>query len=413
MVEGGVQLSTIRFIHAADLHLDSPFKGMTGLPIEQLTHLRESTFNAFTKLIDYALESKPDFILLVGDIYDGEDRSLRAQMRFQESMEKLYTAGIPVYILYGNHDHLGGRWTRFELPPNVHVFGGDVETVQFTINGHEVKVTGFSYTERHVRKVMIEQYPVAIDSDSFHIGMLHGSLAGDETHAVYAPFTKSELLAKHYDYWALGHIHLRQTLHDEPAIVYPGNLQGRHRNEHGIKGFYEVELSKSRTSLTFIPTSAIVFQQLKISCAGISHANEWLEICIEALDSFRAHHGSGIVELTMIDVDSEAFNLFNQSPVDEWLDVLREVVGEREPFVWVQTISFEREGNFAIASSALAQSVLSLMEEWTEDEWKLILKDVYQHARGIKYLDILDDDEIQEIKNSASSILMAEMSKPE
>ena len=88
---------------------------------------------------------------------------------------------------------------------------------------------------------------VAEDQDAFHIGMLHGSLAGDETHAVYAPFTKSELLAKQYDYWALGHIHLRQQLHEEPPIVYPGNIQGRHRNERGEKGFYEVSLTKNGT----------------------------------------------------------------------------------------------------------------------------------------------------------------------
>lgn len=383
---------------------------MTGLPVERLKILRESTFTAFAKLIDYALESKPDFVLIVGDIYDGEDRSLRAQMRFREGMEKLHVASIPAYILHGNHDHLGGRWTRFESPPNVHVFGGNVETVEFAVNGTEVRISGFSYNERHVREAVIEHYPIAEKREgAFHIGMLHGSLTGDETHAVYAPFTKNELLAKRYDYWALGHIHLRQNLHHEPSIVYPGNLQGRHRNEQGVKGFYEVELSKSGTNFEFIPTSSIVFGRLEISCAGINHANEWLKICSDALDSFRSHHGSSIVELSMIDVDGEAVNLFNQSTEEEWLEVLREVVGESEPFVWVQKISITKAANSSIASGVLAQSVLSEMEEWSEEEWKIILKDVYQHARGVRYLDILKEAEIREIKAGAKNILTAEM----
>ena len=246
-------MSMIRFIHAADLHLDSPFKGMTGMQVDQLVRLRNSTFKAFERLIEHALKSKPDFVLIVGDIYDGEDRSLRAQLKFQEGMNKLGEANIPVVISYGNHDHLGGRWTRFELPTNVHVLTKKVEQIELNIRGEQVNIYGFSYNERHVRESMITNYPVAENGTSFHIGMLHGSLAGDETHAVYAPFTKEELLQKHYDYWALGHIHLRQQLHTDPPIVYPGNLQGRHRNERGVKGFYDVSLSKTEAHLTLFP----------------------------------------------------------------------------------------------------------------------------------------------------------------
>jgi exonuclease SbcD len=406
----GSHLSTIRFIHTADLHLDSPFKGMTGLPTDRLSSLRDSTFAAFTKLIEHAVKTKPDFVLIVGDIYDGEDRSLRTQMKFREGMAKLDAADIPVFLSHGNHDHLSGRWTRFDLPSNVHVFDENVETVRLNVNNQEVFIYGFSYKERHIRDKEIDRYPIAEDQDAFHIGMLHGSLAGDETHAVYAPFTKSELLAKQYDYWALGHIHLRQQLHESPPIVYPGNIQGRHRNERGIKGFYEVELSKTRTSLRFIPASAIVFDRLELSCAGIGHANEWLMACSEALESFKEHNGAGIVELLMTDIDSEAENLFSQSPKEEWLEVLRDFVGESEPYVWVQRITFANQFNQSIASSALMQSVVGMIDGWTKEDWKDVLKDVYQHARGVKYLDVLKEDEIDEVKVGATALLAAEMS---
>lgn len=402
-------MSTIRFIHTADLHLDSPFKGMTGLPAERLATLRDSTFTAFANLIRYAVETKPDFVLIVGDIYDGEDRSLRAQMKFHEGMEQLHAAGIPVFMSHGNHDHLAGNWTRFELPPNVHVFGGDVEEVRLTIRGQAVSIYGFSYKERHVRSKMVDGYPVAQDHDAIHIGMLHGSLAGDETHAVYAPFTKSDLLAKHYDYWALGHIHLRQQLHEEPPIVYPGNVQGRHRNEAGVKGFYEVELSKTGVSLQFIPTSALVFGRVDVSCAGLQHANEWLEACKEALESFTAQYGAGIVELSMIEVDQGALELFGQSTDEEWLDVLRDVIGDAEPLVWVQAIRFAKHIPLSAASGALMQSVIGMMDGWGADDWKDVLKDVHQHARSVKYVEVLTEEDIREVKAEAIALLAAEM----
>lgn len=404
-------MSMIRFIHTADLHLDSPFKGMIGLPAGRLNRLRESTFTAFTNLINHALETKPDFVLIAGDIYDGEDRSLRAQMKFHEGMEKLHTASIPVFVSHGNHDHLGGRWTRFDLPPNVHVFTGDVEKKQFHVNGQDVAIYSFSYRERHVRDKMIERYPVVENHDGFHIGMLHGSLAEDETHAVYAPFTKNELLAKQYDYWALGHIHLRQHLHEHPSIVYPGNLQGRHRNERGLKGFYEVELTKTDTSFQFIPTSAIVFDSINVSCAGIRHANEWLVACTEALDAFRSEYGAGIVELVMTDIDSEVTELFGQSTMEEWLDVLRDTVRESEPFVWVRKMLISKQTNFSVSSGALTQSVLGMIDEWTENEWKDVLKDVYQHVRGGKYLELLAGDTIDEIKTGATTLLTTEVAE--
>ncbi|WP_342506212.1 DNA repair exonuclease [Sporosarcina sp. FSL K6-2383] len=402
-------MSTIRFIHTADLHLDSPFKGMTGLPMERLNDLRNSTFVAFTNLIEHALNTKPDFVLIAGDIYDGEDRSLRAQMKFHEGMEKLNEVGIPVFISHGNHDHLAGRWTRFALPPNVHVFRDQVEEAQFSVNGQAVSIYGFSYKERHIRERKIEEYPMAQDQDVFHIGMLHGSLAGDETHAVYAPFTKSDLLAKHYDYWALGHIHLRRQLHEHPPIVYPGNLQGRHRNERGVKGFYEVELSKVSASLHFIPASELFFERLEVSCKGISHANEWLVACRDVLEAFNSQFGAGIVELLMVDIDVRASELFRQSMEQEWLDVLRDAMGDSEPFIWVQKLSFVQSATLTAAQGALGQSVIGMIDGWQENDWKDALKELYQHTQGVKYLDILQVDDIEEIKAAAMALIAAEM----
>lgn len=385
---------------------------MTGLSSKQLKKLRDSTFTAYSTLIDYAIKTKPHFVLIVGDIYDGENRSLRAQMKFQEGMEQLNAVHIPVYISYGNHDHLNGKWTRFELPPNVHVFQSEVESTELHVNQTDVSIVGFSYPERHVREGMIQHYPIAKKQDRFHIGMLHGSIAGDESHAVYAPFTKEALLSKGYDYWALGHIHLRQHLNEAPPIVYPGNSQGRHRNEQGVKGFYDVKLSKTETTFDFIKTSALVFNRLEVSCKGIRHANEWLKTCEEAINLFYEQFGEGIVELTMIDIDEETADLFQQSSEEEWLDVLRELVSTNHQFIWIQSIHFQHQTNMKeMSETFLVQSVLKTMDDWTADEWKRIVKDLYQHAKGIRFLDILSNEEITAIKQEAKQILLEEMSK--
>ena len=287
----------------------------------------------------------------------------------------------------------------------------DVERAQLNVRGNEVSIYGFSYKERHIREAMVQHFPIADNQDAFHIGMLHGSLAGDQTHAVYAPFTKDELLSKQYDYWALGHIHLRQSLHEEPTIVYPGNIQGRHRNERGVKGFYEVQLTKTETGLEFIPTSDLIFDRLEVSCTGISHANEWREACVEVIDTFKEQSGSGIVELKMTAIDGDAAELFSQSTEEEWLEILREVVMDSEPFVWVQSISFAHQQDPAALSSVLSQTVVGMMDDWTEKEWKGVLKDVYQHARGIKYLEGLTKEEIRAVKVDAEAILLAEFSR--
>lgn len=407
---GAGDLSTIRFLHAADLHLDTPFKGMASFPEAHMEELRNSTFQAFSNLVDYALKTRPDFLVIVGDIYDGEDRSLRAQLKFQEGMKKLDEAMIPVFLSYGNHDHLQGNWTRFDLPDNVQVFKGEVERKSLMVRGEMVNLYGFSYPERHVREVMLDAYPIA-NTEAFHIGLLHGSVEGDESHAVYAPFTKAGMLTKQYDYWALGHIHRRQHLHEEPPIVYPGNLQGRHRNERGIKGFYEVSLSKQKANLTFVPASTVLFEEIVVSCEGIRHAGEWLDACEEAIDAFQEQAGAAVVTLQMVAIDEEAASLFRQSSEEEWLQVLRDQSQHRSPFIWINNINYEQTLLNNEEAAVLMEPVLSTVDSWQAEQWNDVLSDLYQHTRSIKYLERLTEEDFKEIRREVEKSLMIELSE--
>ena len=398
----------IRFLHAADLHLDSPFKGITDMPADRLTHLRESTFAAYDKLIDYAEETVPDFVLLVGDIYDGEDRSLRAQTRFIKGLERLQHVGIPVILSHGNHDHLAGKWTRFKLPANVTVLDSAVETVKLPIRGQKVYIHGFSYKERHITETMIMHYPEAtVNADTFHIGMLHGSVAGDDTHDVYAPFTKDALLGKSYDYWALGHIHKRQLLHREPPIVYPGNIQGRHRNESDVKGFYDVQLEERQATLAFVPTSVLVFEELIIDCSNVQHANEWLSRCIQLAEDRKEQVGECILKVRNVHIDAEAENLFAGASATEWLEVLRE---SSSPSIWFSELTFESPTHVSVqADSPLIRTVKEQMDQWEDEDWKRVLSDVYQHARSAPYLDELTNFSKDDIKRDAKMRITSEL----
>ncbi|HCF53736.1 MAG TPA: DNA repair exonuclease, partial [Bacillus sp. (in: Bacteria)] len=231
-------MKQVKFIHAADLHLDSPFKGMemnVGQSVWE--RMKQSTFESFERIVDKAIQERVDFVLLAGDLYDAETRSLRAQVFVREQMKRLSQYDIPVFIIHGNHDHLGGSWAAIEFSENVHVFTEPyVEEKSFYKNGELLaSIYGFSYLQQAVTDNMTAQYTKMSDAP-FHIGMLHGSVEGDAEHNRYAPFQIRELKEKQFDYWALGHIHKREILSEEPYIIYPGNIQGRHRKETGEKG---------------------------------------------------------------------------------------------------------------------------------------------------------------------------------
>lgn len=391
----------IRFIHTADLHLGSPFTGLQGLQREQWQKLKDSTLEAFDRLISYALEQLPDFVLIAGDIYDGEDRSLRAQHRFQQGMEKLDKVGVPVILCHGNHDHLSGKWTRFELPPNVHTFGSEVSQIRLDIRGMRVAVTGFSYGERHVEESMVKDYPDADGTEAFHIGMLHGSLEGEKAHAVYAPFTKRQLVEKNYDYWALGHIHLRQQLHEEPAIVYPGNLQGRHRGESGPKGFYEVELSKTSTQLRFVQTSVLQFDDITVDCSGVMHMNEFLAACTSSARDFVERSGPGAVKMHFSNLDEETHELIADISTEELIDAVRDSVEGLDELLLIQGIAIE-EASRHLELSPLAEEIIATLQAWEMLDWKDIVKDLYRHPKGSRYLEPLDANAVDEIKSAAA-----------
>ncbi|MFD1029864.1 metallophosphoesterase family protein [Metaplanococcus flavidus] len=393
-------MAPIRFIHTADLHLGSPFTGISGLAAAQRKKFADTIYQAFDTLIDYAVREEPDFILIAGDIYDGEDRTLRAQYKFQQGMERLNLAGIPVIISHGNHDHLGGSWTRFELPDNVHIFDDKVTSHSFPVSDKTVTVTGFSYGERHIKEARITEFPSAEDASAYHIGMLHGSMDGDSSHAVYAPFKKEQLLSKNYHYWALGHIHLRQILHHDPCIVYPGNIQGRHRKESGAKGFYDVRLENSETHMEFIRSSAVCFDSLYVSCKGIIHMNELIDASVEAAANYTTENDAVIAVLHLNDLDEQSSQLLEDVSEAALLEAIQEAIDSSTAEAWISGIVME-DAYSETRVSAIGEKISTEISEWNQTEWKRALKDLYQHPKASRYLEPLTNDSIEEIAAAA------------
>lgn len=234
----------VLFLHTADIHLDSPLRGLEAHEDAPVEEIQGATRRAFDNLVDLAIEEEVDFVLIAGDLYDGDWKDYNTGLYFAGRMGRLDKAGIKVFIVSGNHDAASQITRTMPLPVNVTLFSSNnPNSVKLDELG--VIIHGQSYSSRSVTENLASQYPQH-DSSYFNIGLFHTSLTGREDHENYAPCTLDDLISKGYDYWALGHIHKREVVSQEPWIVFPGNIQGRHVKETGPKGATLVTIEDGR-----------------------------------------------------------------------------------------------------------------------------------------------------------------------
>jgi DNA repair exonuclease SbcCD nuclease subunit len=257
----------MNFVHAADLHLDSPLRGLEaydGAPVERI---REATRRAFSNLVDLCLEERAAFLLLAGDVFDGEWKDFNTGLYFVRELKRLQAIDARVFIVRGNHDAQSEVTRRLELPAHVHTFSDEAaETV--ALEEHGVALHGLSFDRRAVPGSLVPRYP-APRPGLFNIGLLHTSADGRPGHGTYAPCHIDELVQKGYDYWALGHVHTHELLHERPYVVFPGNLQGRHIKESGPKGCVVVSLAGGEVrALRHQPVDVVRFAALPVELAA-------------------------------------------------------------------------------------------------------------------------------------------------
>ena len=349
----------VQFIHGADLHLDSPFIGLKTLPDFLWEKIYQSTFTALTNLVNHAIDKQVDFVMLAGDIYDSDDRSVKAQAFLKTEMERLNQAEIPVFICHGNHDYIENSGLHLKMPENVELFSETVETKWLTTkNGERIAVSSFSYNSRWMTKRMITEYPKKHETADFHIGMLHGFSEGLETsHGHYAPFTINELKSKGYDYWALGHIHTRQVLEIQPPILYAGNTQGRSSKETGIKGCELVTLTLGDSSIETLETQDIQWETLEISLAKRSTLDDVYRKIKETIEIKEGSQKNYLLTIELVDTKNLLPNVLKKIIQGELLEALQQI-SATEPFIWVNQLKIKKR-----ATEDTTEKMF-IMEEW-------------------------------------------------
>ena len=235
-----------KFLHAADIHLDSPLRGLSrydGVPADVV---RTATRGALDNLVSAAIEEEVAFVVIAGDLYDGDWEAFATGLYFCSAMGRLQQVGIDVFLVYGNHDAESHLTKQLPRPPNVKVFASaKPQTFEHAATG--AVLHGQSYKSRDPGGNLATGYPPARPG-AFNIGVLHTDLTGDRGHAPYSPCHPEELAAKGYHYWALGHVHSFEVVRTDPHIVFPGNLQGRNIRETGPKGAALVTVSDGKIS---------------------------------------------------------------------------------------------------------------------------------------------------------------------
>ena len=263
----------LTFIHAADIHLDSPLQGLSyyegAPPIEEI---RGATRQALDNLVNFALAEKVHFLLIAGDLYDGDWQDFNTGLYFAKQMRNLGEAGIRVAVVRGNHDAANTMTKTLIMPENVKIFSSrKPETWKLEDLG--IAIHGQSYASRDVYENLGVLYPDPVP-DLLNIGILHCLVSGAEGHLPYAPCTLDELAAKGYDYWALGHVHKFGVLRKQPHIVYAGCIQGRHIREPGAKGCVLVEAEDGDIRTEFVPLDVLRWIEVKADVSGAQNIEQ-------------------------------------------------------------------------------------------------------------------------------------------
>ena len=328
----------MKFVHAADIHLDSPLRGLEryeGAPVEQI---RGATRRAVENLVDMCILEGADLLVIAGDLYDGNWKDYNTGLFFAAQMSKLRAADIPVVLIRGNHDAASQITRSLRLPDNVtELSTRRAETKVLGDLG--VAVHGQGFANKAVTDDLAARYPDRIPG-MFNVGLLHTCVDGREGHESYAPCKREALLQKGYEYWALGHVHKREVLHEEPWVVFPGNLQGRHARETGPKGATVVTVENGRVvSAAHRSLDAVRWTACEVNIGPAASGHDVVDLARMRLQkSLEEADGRAVAARVIIEGSSRAHAELCQNP-ERWGNEVRaaamEIGGEG---VWVEKI---------------------------------------------------------------------------
>lgn len=367
-------------MHAADLHLDTPFKGLSATAPHVGAALREASLDAFDRLVQLCLDRDAAFLVVAGDVYDGAERGLRAQLRFRDGLARLSEASIPSFVAHGNHDPVKDGWAAIsDWPPLVHVFSHEhVETFAVERAGEKIaSVHGISYGHSEVTENLALRFSRE-DSPVFQVGVLHCNVAGAaDGYAAYSPCTLSDLCNVGLDYFALGHIHSRlvlsgQPLGREPFVVYPGNLQARSPkpSELGPKGASVVHVTGGVVeAVEAVACDQVRFSLLELEIDGVEDLTGLCDALVSrAVDQLSQAEGRSIVVRAWLSGRGSVHrDLARPGALDELVATLRGEFPAHDPFCWWDRVVDDSAPEIDLAELAtggdLSADLLTTAEE--------------------------------------------------
>jgi DNA repair exonuclease SbcCD nuclease subunit len=362
-----------RFVHAADLHLDTSFSGLSKIDSRIAERFREASLQAFRNLLDLTIDQQAAFLLLAGDLYDGRDRDLRAQRVIRDGIRQLATHGIQVFIVHGNHDPLTPEWRQsLAAEPNLTIFGTDTpETVEVVRDGTVIAtVTGLSFATSAVRDNLAQQFVAPHNMFALSIALLHANVDGNPAHDAYAPCTRRQLFDSGFDYWALGHVHTRATWQEGGRYVaYPGNLQGRSfkPSELGPKGALVVEVVEGVVAEPrFVSCDVVRLVEHDVSASSVQDALGLDDVIIPAIEDLIAvnDHKPVALRLRLLDVPQQ---LASTTSIETVRNQINELLSDRDPWCWIDRIRVESLAQDERDLSAFGQQTVAQLGRTISD----------------------------------------------
>lgn len=363
----------MRFLHAADLHIDSPLRGLEAYDGAPVARLRNATREAFERLVTLALEQRVDFVVLAGDLFDGKWPDVKTGLWTAAQFRRLAREAIPVFVLRGNHDAASLVRQAVSWPENVREFPVD-RPATFELPSLRVALHGQGFSDRETRTDLAASYPPPVPG-WFNVGVLHTSLTGDPQHDTYAPTTEDTLVRRGYDYWALGHIHARQTIRQHPYIAFSGCTQGRHVLEPGPKGCLLVTVADGQVSdVTFHETSVVRWQQIEVALGA---ADRLPELYAHVQTRLRETHERGRFLAARVIVRGSCAahrDLLAPEQREEAIAELRNRANELEN-VWIEHVRLETTPPIDLdelrATGGLLGDLLQMIDEAAVDDERL------------------------------------------
>jgi DNA repair exonuclease SbcCD nuclease subunit len=387
----------LRFVHTGDLHLDSPFLGIgQAAPERVATALRDATLRSWDRIVGLALDQHVNAVFVAGDVFEGANRTLRAQIAFRDGLERLARERIPSFVVTGNHDPLSGWEPAVAWPELAHRFGADEVTSRPILrDGTELaRVHGISYAVRDVTRNLAADFRRTGD-ETFAIGLLHANVGGQPGHQNYAPCSLSDLAASGMDYWALGHIHRHGILRaPDPTVVYCGNPQGRDPGEADPRGCYLVDVDeRGRIRPEFRPTDVVRWQRLTIAIDGITTDDGLIQAVGGAVEAAADAAGRSIVALvTLTGRGPMHASLQRAGFLTDLHQLVRERFGVGDPFAWLDSIRNETRPSIDLGARREAGDLLgealrefgrsrAALRDGQEADLHDLLADLYEQPR--------------------------------